>query len=109
MKRTNAIIRQGDVALIRIKSLPNGATHQPIDGERLILAFGEATGHHHSIAAGKVRKYTDPGTQAAIVEVAEAMALLEHQEHSAAPLKKGFYRVHLQREYHPEEIRRVAD
>lgn len=104
-----AVFRQGDVMLVRIDALPPGAKKMRVGGERIILALGEATGHHHSIAKKKGRLYEVPGTQATIVEVATALAELEHQEHDALPLPRGFYRVELQREYHPEAIRRVAD
>ncbi|MCC7183585.1 MAG: hypothetical protein IT509_08450 [Rhodocyclaceae bacterium] len=43
--------RQGDVLLTRVTTLPAGAQPAPagdIPG-RLALAYGEATGHHHSI------------------------------------------------------------
>jgi hypothetical protein len=107
------VFRQGDVMLVRINALPVGAKKMRVGGDRIILALGEATGHHHSISKKKGRLYevpgTQPGTQATIVEVAAALAELEHQEHDALPLPRGFYRVELQREYHPEAIRRVAD
>jgi hypothetical protein len=102
------VFRQGDVMLVRINELPKGAQKMRVRGDRIILALGEATGHHHSIAKKKGRIYEVPG-QATIVEVATALAELEHQEHSSIPLQKGFYEVRLQREYHPEELRRVAD
>jgi hypothetical protein len=102
------VFRQGDVMLVRIDALPGGVKKMRVRGDRIILALGEATGHHHSIAKKKGRLYEVPG-QATIVEVATALAELEHQEHDALPLPRGFYRVELQREYHPEAIRRVAD
>lgn len=108
MKSKSNIIRQGDVLLVRIAQLPEGSIHEKSKGDRIILALGENTGHHHSIAKTHGKLYTAPN-QATILEVAEALTALEHQEHSPIPLAKGFYEVRLQTEYHPKELRRVAD
>ena len=102
------LYRQGDVLLERIAEMPHTAKRVKSKGV-VILAAGEVTGHHHAIRKGKVRLYREPDTQASYVEVAEAMALLEHEEHAAISLEPGIYRVSLQREYHPQEIRRVID
>lgn len=43
-------IRQGDVYLIPVKSLPAGSTPIPPEGgRRFVLAHGEVTGHAHAI------------------------------------------------------------
>lgn len=42
--------RQGDV-LILPADVPDGAAPVPTTGARAILAYGEATGHHHSLPA----------------------------------------------------------
>ena len=100
--------RQGDVLLTKISSLPLAA--KPVeDNGTIVLAYGEATGHHHAIRNGKAKMYTDLETLASYIEVAEAMALLEHEEHATIILEPGIYRVGLQREYHPKEIKRVVD
>src|SRR5690348_15334354 len=104
----NQIYRQGDVLLKRVSKLPKTAVRQQSKG-RIILALGEATGHHHSIATKSASLFKDDETKATYVEIAEAMALLEHQEHAPIQLEPGIYRVGLQREYHPQEIRRVQD
>jgi len=99
--------RQGDVLLTKIDSIPASCKKDDKKGPA-ILAYGEVTGHHHSVQKGGVI-YTDPETNVSYLEIAEALALLEHQEHAAIPLEKGFYEITFQREYHPEEIRRVVD
>ena len=101
--------RQGDVLIISVENLPENLEPVAREDGRIVLAHGEVTGHHHSLCATKARAYTVPGSPVSIVEVAEALALLEHQEHSTIPLEKGFYEVRLQREYTPEAIRNVAD
>lgn len=98
--------RQGDVLLIPAQ-IPAGAKVTHEDG-RVILAYGEATGHHHSFV---------PGSGVALLELdgerflrASKGADLEHQEHTTIPVAPGDYRVVIQREYDDaEEWRRVAD
>lgn len=41
-------IRQGDVSMVRIKSLPKGAEDITPKEGRVVLAFGEVTGHAHA-------------------------------------------------------------
>lgn len=97
--------RQGDVFLMKAQ-IPKDA--KPIQDENglLILARGEATGHHHSVSA----------RNAIMLMVGTVMYLrclrkteLKHQEHGPIVLPKGDYIVKRQREYHPEEIRNVQD
>ena len=99
------MFRQGDVLLLRVGAMPDGERLEPEDG-RLILARGEATGHHHSVAAA----------DAALVEDARGVYLrimaptpLEHQEHTAIWLQPGTYRVVRQREYTPGAVLQVRD
>lgn len=94
--------RQGDLLLERIDELPGGLREISRDG-LAVLAEGEATGHQHVIKASAVRVFAEPqGPQATYVEIAESLALLEHEEHAAIPLTKGAYRVTHQREYMPQ-------
>jgi len=100
--------RQGDVLIERIAQLPAEALEQKT-GERIILARGEATGHHHSLAANEsTALYAGPNNEMFLL-VREGEALLEHQEHATITLPPGTYRVRRQREYSPEAIRNVAD
>ena len=102
------LFRQGDVLLEGIESIPETAELVESNGA-IVLAYGEATGHHHAIRNGKARLYRDPIRQASYVEVAESLALLEHEEHAPIALDPGIYSVILQREYHPQAVRRVVD
>jgi hypothetical protein len=43
--------RQGDVYLRRVEALPKELREIPRDGGRIILAYGELTGHAHAIDA----------------------------------------------------------
>lgn len=102
--------RQGDVALVRVCALPEGAVREEVEGERVILAAGEVTGHHHAIS---VLDRPDVEVWSAdklrFLVVGEEPADLVHEEHSTQPVAPGTYEIRHQREYSPEEIRRVVD
>jgi hypothetical protein len=98
------MVRQGDVLLVPVAELPDGQTIEP-DGGRLVLARGEATGHHHSVAV----------EDGELIDTAEGVFLrimaptpLEHQEHGAITLEPGLYRVLRQREYMPGAVERMV-
>ena len=100
-------IRQGDVFLERIDTIPKSATPVPLENGRLILAHGEATGHAHVIQA-KRAKLTTTATGERFLRMPVAGELV-HDEHDAIAVPKGNYRIVRQREYSPSEIRNVAD
>ena len=96
--------RQGDVLVMQIQALPDGAKKQ----QRCVLALGEVTGHAHQITAGAWLWVDSDGTK--YVEVHGDRSTLEHEEHGPITLTgPAIYRVIQQREYTPEEIRNVAD
>jgi hypothetical protein len=102
------MFRQGDVLIEKIKNLPDNL--QPIrrtEG-KLILAHGEATGHHHAISDENCDLLSDE-SGVTYLDVKEAVAMLTHQEHSTIEIPAGNYRVIRQREYSPEAIRDVQD
>ena len=99
--------RQGDVLIEQVAEIPAGVKRVKPEAGRIILAHGEATGHHHSIDADAANWWkTDSGEQ--FVTVKEKTQVV-HQEHSPIDLPRGKYRVTRQREYSPEAIRNVAD
>lgn len=103
--------RQGDVLVRRIRK-PNleMADRMSRNEGRVVLAYGEATGHAHAI--------TDPGAilyqsgDRTILELGE-VSTLEHEEHESIELPAGYYAVVRQREYDDqadqEEWRHVED
>jgi len=107
----NSLIRQGDVMFVKISRLPEGARTKRANGT---VAYGEATGHHHSILAEDLEK-------AEVLEIGDGLfvsvsasgvhlgAMFTHQEHGPVTLGPGFYRVVIQREYSPTAIRNVID
>ena len=106
-----SVIRQGDVGLIRVKSIPSDAIEQPIAGRKLILALGEATGHHHRFEfldqTQNIKLYV-AASGARYLDVSAPSDLL-HEEHSTARVPAGKWLLPQQVEYTPAELRRVAD
>jgi hypothetical protein len=100
------MFRQGDVLVVRINEIPADAVEQPRDGGKVILAYGEVTGHAHAICEPDVIKLAD-----GIAEYLNAPtgASIVHEEHSTIDLPPGLWQIAHQREYTPVEIRRVAD
>lgn len=116
--------RQGDVFLFQVDSLPKGATPVPLDGNRLVLAYGEVTGHAHAIydhldvsaradeitdalmERCKARLYEHKGERYLLVKEQVALKHEEHETHLLAP---GVYELPIQVEFSVENIRRVAD
>lgn len=105
------LIRQGDVLLIPVGKAPRGRKVKRDKG-RVILAYGEVTGHAHAILDGHVQLITaEDANDLAMwfLLVPDKPASLVHEEHSTLVVPPGVYEVRRQREYAPEEIRLVAD
>ena len=110
MKKTApAHYRQGDILLIKTTAIPAEATPvKPRMGNRLVVAEGEATGHHHSFAAGSCA-LLEHGPDL-YLDVPEGGAALEHQEHDTILVDAGVYHGIRQSEWIDEEtIQQVAD
>jgi hypothetical protein len=99
--------RQGDVLLVKVEmdSVPKGAVKQDADG-RIVLAYGEVTGHAHAIDSSLAALYQWKGDR--LVE-AKPGARLVHEEHNPIDLEPGIYKVIQQREYEPGSYRTVID
>lgn len=126
-------IRQGDVQLQPVSQLPEGCTEIPNDKGRIVLAYGEVTGHAHAIADHNVdvenalnTKLAGKLADAAIkraqnkarllrapngeryLEVRETVTL-RHEEHTPHTLNPGIYQLPSQVEYTPAELVPVKD
>jgi hypothetical protein len=105
--QTQKQFRQGDVFVERIEAIPANVQKVESASDRVILAHGEVTGHHHSIEADAADWWlAADGEQ--FLEVRRPVDL-RHQEHSAIGLDPGRYRVIRQREYIPGSARPVED
>ena len=100
--------RQGDVLLKKVirKKKISGKQTKSGNGERIVLAYGEVTGHAHAIY-DKGATLTETENKR-FLEIVKPLTL-DHEEHDSVALEPGTYEVIQQREYSPEEIRNVAD
>lgn len=98
--------RQGDVLLVEIDSLPSELKPVPLDQARVILAYGEVTGHAHAIEGALTVLYQREDKRYLSVPIG---AVLRHEEHAELPIAPGVYQVIRQREYQHDGWRQVAD
>jgi hypothetical protein len=101
--------RQGDVLLCAVDSIPPGAKRLPKDGDRVVVARGELTGHAHAFAAFGVRMLRDEGSHRSFLVIGKGGAQLCHEEHHPILVPEGRYELRHQREYTPEMPRHVRD
>ena len=99
--------RQGDVFIEQVRSLPDKVKAGKREHGKIVLAYGEVTGHAHTIADKEAKSFVD-SDGVLYLELGEDTAV-DHQEHDTITLPAGFYRVSHQREYRPEAIKRVRD
>ena len=97
-------LRQGDVLLVAIGTLPDDAEPEPVTTP-LVLAYGEATGHAHVIDRPGARAFTSPAGRLLVLPDG---AELVHQEHAPVAVPPGIFRVVIQREYVPAPVRGLA-
>lgn len=100
-------IRQGDVLLVRRTDDVEG---EPVivNGKRVVLKEGEATGHAHAFYQPKrvALSQSPKGRHLRVVET----AYLRHEEHTEAPVTPGIYDLPSQVEWSDEnEPRPVQD
>ena len=104
-------VRQGDVLLIRTTKRSITAAHKPVDRDssgRVVLAYGEVTGHAHVLHDPGVCLLRAEGISDRVLTV-ERLCELTHEEHASIPVGPGTYLVRTQREWAGEEVRNVAD
>ena len=99
------VFRQGDVILVPVGEIPSGSVIEPDKG-RVILAYGEVTGHAHALPLGFAKQYQ--AGERVFVEVT-AKAELRHEEHAPLQIPEGKYEKLIAREHTPGGERRVID
>lgn len=102
------LYRQGDVFVKKVDRLPNG-NQQNIERDkgRIVLAYGEVTGHAHAIK----------DKNACLLKIDNKVFLtvidnpvdLSHEEHSTITLPVGNYEVIRQKQYTPSRSMYAAD
>ena len=103
-RNTPAMWRHGDVLIAEVDAIPEQGQQQ----KNTVLAYGEVTGHSHCIAETGAAYVWDSNGSLFLNVVADE-ATVVHEEHKPITLPHGLYRVWMQREYSPEEIRAVVD
>lgn len=109
MTPTQMLYRQGDVLLQRVDEIPAGLKDVPLDKGRVILAYGEVTGHAHAVEGEVTFLAADLEELEERFLRVESEAQVVHEEHDTITLPPGDYRVVRQREYAPERPVYVAD
>lgn len=89
--------RQGDIFLLQVDELPSEAVELQVS-DRIVLAWGETTGHAHAIDKHDARFYFLREDNYLVVE---EKAKLVHEEHDSIPLPAGIFKVVRQQEYDP--------
>lgn len=93
-------VRQGDVLIVAVDDIPADARLVDRDRGRVMLAYGEVTGHAHAIHTPDAKLLERPGARYLRLD---SPAELQHEEHATIELPAGEFRVVIQREYVPAE------
>jgi len=99
--------RQGDVLLVAVDAI-QGQEVKRNHENKLILAHGEKTGHHHFLTGPGVQLYHDSGLSANFLSVTKVDDLT-HQTHHPFPIPEGQWVQPTQCEYTPDAFTAVED
>ena len=106
------LFAQGDILIERVDdALAEAKVISSVNDGSLVVAEGEATGHHHRLL-GSITLYRDDamarevpqGLYVGHVQVDSRTARLEHEEHAPIALERGTYLVRRQRQLEPTDI-----
>lgn len=104
--------RQGDVFVRQVDAGAISKAHkaEPRDNGRVVLAYGEVTGHSHAIAAPGVCSLQATGSEYERLLIgSKVTAFLQHEEHATMPVGGGTYEIIQQQEYsYLEEVAHVV-
>jgi hypothetical protein len=95
-------IRQGDVFVTPIDAIPAEAETVARDAGRVVLAYGEVTGHAHAIHEPNAELLSISENER-FLRIVGSDVVLRHEEHSAIAIAPGTYRVVRQREWTDED------
>lgn len=121
----NTQFRQGDVLLVKVDEQVDKAKACLVarDSGRVVLAYGEVTGHAHAIFSPDVELFEETLPESRLQQDARELqnvlgnrwlvvtkpAELVHEEHGTIALDPGTYKVIRQKEYDPIRDRQVLD
>jgi hypothetical protein len=104
------VVRQGDILIILNDPAAEAGDEIPRDNGRVVLAYGEATGHAHALDERHVTLYTHKKSADRVLKVVGNVAYLKHDEHFKIQIPSGTHTVRRQREWtDQDEPRVVAD
>lgn len=103
--------RQGDVLVVSTDKIPGNIPPVPQDQGRVVLAYGEVTGHAHAFAGSPKVRLFRAGDDALVgyLQIEGVPASLRHEEHTEHTFGPGKYKVIQQRQWTLARVRRVAD
>lgn len=125
MKKIGKQYRQGDVFIEAVELSVEGRKRLDDGKGHMVLALGEVTGHSHRIESLHASLYLEQASTSAPDALAamgiggglipdrllilDGPATVVHEEHGSISLDAGTYRIRIQKEYSPAELRNVAD
>ena len=98
--------RQGDVLMLRVDGDPDELGErvaEPRDDGRVVLAYGEVTGHAHAIMDEAATLWRLAGDDRLLLISGRAPVALQHEEHATIMVPPGAYVVRRQREFAPDD------
>ena len=101
--------RQGDVLVMPAQGEDAQGAEIPLGAGRVVLAYGEVTGHAHAIVADGAKQFRAKGTQLKSFLHIIAPVVLRHEEHAPIKIEGKVKEVRIQRQWSSERIRQVAD
>lgn len=102
--------RHGDVVIYRLDGPAPELGEKIIpDNGKLVLAYGEATGHSHSLPEEIGDLYKNPNGDGMYLNVTRDGAKLSHEEHNTIDMPAGLYYVGIKRQHSPNGWDPVRD
>lgn len=119
-KSVPAMIRQGDLLLVRVANPPADSERKPTKDGTCTIGYGEVTGHHHTIQDAvwyvapevtmeELHQFALGNKTIPVFVVADEPTTLTHQEHAPLAIEAGVWQVLRQREYSSAAIVSVRD
>lgn len=100
---------QGDVGIV--SGIETNANFSPLPKDGLVIAWGEVTGHKHTIVAEpeSIVEFGKDENGVYLINVKKGQAKLTHNKHDVQVLERSIHAFSMQFEYDEVEERRVLD